>query len=285
MRRKWSVRCERLTRHLNWCATISNVNLAASMNGTSPSQLFSVAVLSPEGDLLATHGRFGLENPEDHGFFQRALRSDQLTLSLPVETEEGTFLYFARGMGSDEASGVIALAVHAGYFVSGYDSTTLGEQGVLGLTGEDDHFRVRRTGEEISVGAPLGIVASEISDVEERSLAPLIEHPWDQTERYTVVRELFEFPLSIVIGLSRTEQLAPARATAREYYWRAALASALLILTVGVLGRLSWRLQKARNHGRTGAARSKSRILGLPRQPDQPAQPSLLQPYADPIHA
>lgn len=211
-----------------------------------PSLLFSVAVLNATGDLLATHGQFGLENPDDHSFFQQALHSDELTLSQPVKTNEGTFLYFARGMTEGETSRVIALAVHAGYFVSGYDSATLGEQGVLGLTGEDDHFRVRRTGDEISAGAPLGIVATEASEVDDKSLAPLLEHPWDQTERYTVVRELFEFPLSIVVGLSRAEQLAPARTTAREYYWRAALASALLVLTVGVLGRLSWRLQKAR---------------------------------------
>ncbi|WP_245573453.1 putative bifunctional diguanylate cyclase/phosphodiesterase [Marinimicrobium agarilyticum] len=222
------------------------INALNERNLLPPSLLFSVAVLSPRGEILATHGRFGLEHPEEHDFFQRARRTDQLTLSQPVETPEGPFLYFARGMTENQTSEVIVLAVHAGYFVSGYDRATLGEQGVLGITGEDDHFRVRRTGEEISVGAPLGIVATAVPENDEQSFAPLIEHPRDQIERYTVVRALFDFPVSVVVGLSRAEQLAPARATAHEYYWRAGLASALLILTIGILGRLSWRLQKAR---------------------------------------
>lgn len=211
-----------------------------------PSLLFSVAVFDAQGQPLATHGRFGLEAPETHDFFQRALSSDQLTVSHPVETDLGPFLYFARGLAGDQASGVVGLAVHAGYFVSGYEQTTLGNQGVLGLVGEDRRFRVRRTGDTITVGASLGEVGTRVPKVEEPTLAPLIKHPWDGIERYTVVRELFDFPLSIVVGLSRHEQLTPARATAREYYWRAGLASILLIITVSILGVLSWRLQRTR---------------------------------------
>ncbi|WP_198411342.1 putative bifunctional diguanylate cyclase/phosphodiesterase [Marinimicrobium alkaliphilum] len=213
-----------------------------------PSLLFSVAVLSPEGNLLATHGRFGLERAEERAFFQRALRTQQLTLSRPIDTDVGAFLYFARGMTDEQGrdSGVVTLAVHAEYFVSGYDSATLGEAGLLGLAGDDDNFRVYRTGDKIGVGTSLGVVAREASGVTDSSPAPLVRHPWDQVERYTVVRELFEFPLSVVIGLSHAEQLAPARATVREYYWRAVFASGLLIGIAGILGFLSWRLQKER---------------------------------------
>ena len=214
-----------------------------------PSLLFSIAVFDAEGQKLASHGRFALEHPQTHGFFQQALESpDQLTLSRPLETDEGPFLYFARRFTDErgKAQGVVVLAVRAGYFVSGYDRATLGDQGVLGLAGEDDYFRIRRTGEEISAGTSLGEVASLASGTDEPSLAPLIHHPWDQTDRYTVVRELFEFPLSVVIGLSRAEQLAPAQATARHFHWRAAIASLALLIIASVLGHLSWRLQKAR---------------------------------------
>jgi len=213
-----------------------------------PSLLFSVAVLSAEGELLASHGRFGLDHPEGHDFFQRTLRSRQLTLSPPIETDEGTFLYFARGMTNAQGlgTGVITLAVQADYFVSGYDRASLGDQGLLGLAGDDENFRVYRTGDTTNVGTSLGVVAREAIGVVDSAPAPLVRHPWDQIERYTVVRELFEFPVSVVIGLSRSEQLAPARAITRDYYWRAALASALLISIAGVLGTLSWRLQKER---------------------------------------
>lgn len=220
----------------------------SEQNLLPPSLLFSVAVLSPDGEPMAVHGRFELDHPESRDFFQRALGADQLTLSRPIATEAGAFLYFARGMtdAQGQGSAVVALAVHADYFVSGYDNATLGDQGLLGLAGEDEQFRVHRTGDEVSVGTPLGAVARSVAAVAASSGAPLIHHPWDQVQRYTVVRELFDFPLSVVIGLSRAEQLAPARAITREYYWRAALSSALMISIAGILGFLSWRLQKER---------------------------------------
>ncbi|TFH88763.1 EAL domain-containing protein [Billgrantia azerbaijanica] len=69
---------------------------------------------------------------------------------------------------------------------------------------------------------------------------------WDDVRRYTVARELYEFPLAIVVGLSEAESLAPLAALERTYLRRAALASLLLIAVMGLLGRLSWQLQKAR---------------------------------------
>jgi len=213
-----------------------------------PSLLFSIAVLSPEGNLLATHGNFRLQHPEEHTFFQEALNASQMTFSRPIDTEAGTFLYFARGMASNQnqASGVVALAVHADYFVSGYDSATLGDMGALGLVARDNHFRVYRSGDAISTGLPMGNFVGELPKLENPSLAPLMYHPWDGVERYTVVRELFEFPLSVVVGLSHGEQLEPALTTKREYFWRAALASLGLMGVAAILGFLSWRLQRTR---------------------------------------
>ncbi len=213
-----------------------------------PSLLFSIAVLSPEGNLLATHGNFRLQHPEEHTFFQEALNANQLTLSRPIDTDAGTFLYFARGVGSNQnqASGVVALAVHADYFVSGYDNTTLGDMGALGLVASDNHFRVYRSGDAISTGLPMDNFVEELPKLEDPSLAPLMYHPWDGVERYTVIRELFEFPLSVVVGLSHREQLEPALTTKREYFWRAALASAGLVGVAAILGFLSWRLQRTR---------------------------------------
>ncbi|BBI50323.1 hypothetical protein HORIV_27440 [Vreelandella olivaria] len=64
-------------------------------------------------------------------------------------------------------------------------------------------------------------------------------------ERYTLVRQLYDFPLSIVVGLSAQEQLAAAQQLARKYWQRAAWTSGLLLIILAMLARLSWQLQRA----------------------------------------
>ncbi|WP_413770238.1 hypothetical protein, partial [Vibrio vulnificus] len=49
-------------------------------------------------------------------------------------------------------SGIARVEVDAAYFVSSYDASKLGDQGVLGLLGTDGIFRVRRTGEAVLAG-------------------------------------------------------------------------------------------------------------------------------------
>ncbi|RCV90272.1 EAL domain-containing protein [Billgrantia montanilacus] len=72
-------------------------------------------------------------------------------------------------------------------------------------------------------------------------------NPWDETRRYTVTRELFEFPVAIVVGLSEAERLAEAEQSEQTYLWYATLASLLLLAILSLLGRLSWRLQRTQS--------------------------------------
>lgn len=211
-----------------------------------PSLLFSVAVLGLDGKLLATHGRHDLPSAEENAFFQRALYSSQITVSQPIETDQGTFLYFALAATQGRDDYVVVLSAPASYFVSSYDTATLGAQGLLGLVGDDNRFRIRRTAEHLSSGTLLGDIPSRAAAHQDDSTAPLLAHPWDQTERYTVVRELYDFPLTIVVGLSKAEHLASARETIRNYYGGAILASTLLLISVSFLGRMSWRLHSIR---------------------------------------
>ncbi|MDQ3026285.1 MAG: EAL domain-containing protein [Pseudomonadota bacterium] len=64
--------------------------------------------------------------------------------------------------------------------------------------------------------------------------------------RYSTVRPLFDYPVAVIVGLSVEEQLAPTRAAMRLDLWRAAAGSLVLILVLGVLGRMSWQLAGAR---------------------------------------
>lgn len=141
-------------------------------------------------------------------------------------------------------SGWVVIAVDANYFVSSYEVGSLGQQGMLALVGADGIVRVRRTGDTIHSGELMDIGVWKSSTLDAVS-APFLTH-WQGVERYTLVRELYDFPLSIVVGLSAQEQLAAAHQLARKYWQRAGWTSGLLLIILAILGRLSWQLQRER---------------------------------------
>ena len=222
-----------------------------------PELIFTVNITDARGDVIAdthsasTHSASG-ENVAAQDFFQHAREreEDGMVIGAP-RREQGADewrLTFSRRIADagQPFAGVVTVSAHAGYFVSIYEAAVLGEHGVLGLVGSDGVFRVRRTGEAITAGTTLDYNALVAGGAADDAPAAVVHNPWDNTRRYTVARKLYEFPLAIVVALSEAEQLAPAERIARTYLWRAALVSLLLITVVGLLGRLSWQLQRAR---------------------------------------
>jgi len=59
-------------------------------------------------------------------------------------------------------------------------------------------------------------------------------------------RRLFDFPLTIVVGLSEDEQLAEVHRKMRAYLLRASVGSVLLLLLFAMLCRMSWQLAQAK---------------------------------------
>jgi len=215
-----------------------------------PELLFTVNVADARGDVIAGSYPASGENVAALDYFQRARAEDGMVIGAPRH-EQGADewrLTFSRRIADagQRFAGVVTVSVHAGYFVSVYEAAVLGEHGVLGLVGTDGVFRVLRTGEAITAGTELDYNALVPKGAADDAPAAVMLNPWDSTRRYTVARKLYEFPLAIVVALSEAEQLAPAERIARTYMWRAALASLLLVTVVGLLGRLSWQLQRAR---------------------------------------
>ena len=58
---------------------------------------------------------------------------------------------------------------------------------------------------------------------------------WDHVRRYTSARELFDFPLAVIVGLSESEQLAAADARVNTYLRRAAGAIVSVIASLAGL--------------------------------------------------
>jgi diguanylate cyclase (GGDEF)-like protein len=213
-----------------------------------PDFLFVVSIADTDGVIIdSTAGRTSESAWSRNTSRQRADPYSILVGQLPMGATGDQKLRFSRGFADAAGAfeGVVIVAVDADYFVSGYETAKLGDQGVLGLVGTDGVIRVRRTGDTVLSGDVVdfgSLVASDASD----SDAPPVVNSWDNVRRWTSAREIHGFPLAVVIGLSVAEQLAAVRRSERIDFEWAAVASLVVILTTFVLGRMGWQLSQAR---------------------------------------
>jgi len=213
-----------------------------------PELLFTIIITDASGNVIASTPPSSLDDVADHEFFLAARENDRMIIGLPRQVGDEWQLEFSRRITSQDGqfAGVVAVSVHAGYFVSGYEPEVMGKHGVLGVVGTDGIFRARRTGEKVFAGTPTDYGALITDGPYNDAAATLQTNVWDGKSRYTLARELFDFPLAIVVGLSKEEQLTAIERLIRSYKIRAAAASLVLIIIMVLLGRLSWQLQRAR---------------------------------------
>ena len=215
-----------------------------------PEFIFTVSIADATENIIASNGEAAGTGAVPADLLQRARDSEGMVVGLPYRASAGGEfrLPFARRLGAvgEAFRGIVMVTTHAGYFVSGYEPDTLGEQGVLALVGNDGVFRARRSGDQLVAGERIDY-ASWMSADETGEAAPMVEvNPWDGVRRYTLARELYGFPIALVVGLSTREQLATAALLKRSYLWRAGGASLLVLAVIALLGGLSWQLQNTR---------------------------------------
>jgi diguanylate cyclase (GGDEF)-like protein len=76
--------------------------------------------------------------------------------------------------------------------------------------------------------------------------APVTVSRWDGVRRWTNARELYGFPIAVLVGLSVDEQMAAAHSQMRVTLSWAAVGSLLVVILTGLLGRMSWQLVQGR---------------------------------------
>jgi diguanylate cyclase (GGDEF)-like protein len=214
-----------------------------------PNLLFAVSIADSKGDILVSTRPSAMTNVADKDFFQRQRQADVLSVGLPRQSPgSGEWIQqFSRRLNSTKGTfaGIVMVSVDAAYFVSGYESSKLGEHGMLGMLGTDGIFRVMRSGETVSAGDMLDYAALVPADAAEVATT-LSTSAWDGVRRYTSASAIYDFPLAVIVGLSEDEQLAGSRQDMYAYLWRASVGSFLLILTLAVLGRMSMQLALSR---------------------------------------
>ena len=217
-------------------------------HGLLPSDLVFVVSVSDAAGLIVDSTRpLHHENVANEDYFLQQRGDDSFFIG-QIGRNAGAVEHFSRRLNSPTGAfdGIVVVAVDAAYFVSGYETATLGEDGLLGLLDDDGIFRVRRTGDKVTYGE----IADHAAMIEatHTGAAQLVmpDNGTKQVRRWVQARELYGFPVAAVVGLGVDEQLAGAARDTRTYVWRAAFASLLVVTLSALLGRLSWQLVQSR---------------------------------------
>jgi len=212
-----------------------------------PSELlFVVSIADAHGDIVASTRATGMTNIAGQEYFRTLRQSDIFAVNRPLPGAEQ--LQFGRRLNAADGSfaGVVTISVDAAYFVSGYDASQFGKRGVMGLMGTDGVFRVKRTGDSVSVGEVAEYTSAAPATGEDDSAIPVALFSWDGMRRYTSTRKLYGFPLTIIVGLSEQEQLAGYHRSVRGFVTTALLRGVVAMLFAALLTRMSWQLSKSR---------------------------------------
>jgi diguanylate cyclase (GGDEF)-like protein len=228
-----------------------------------PDLLFMVSVSDAAGVIVDSTRPLHQESVAGQDYFLGQRRGDAFFVGQvrPAAGADAQVQFSRRLNGPGGVfDGIVIVAVDAAYFVSGYETATLGEEGVLGLLGSDGFFRVRRTGERVSFGEAAdytAVIAASNLDAETpvRSIDGA-----EKVRRWVRARELYGFPLAVVVGLGVDEQLAGAVRDTRQYIWRAAWASVLIMVLTALLGGMSGQLVQSRLREREASLAHSQRV-------------------------
>lgn len=214
-----------------------------------PDLLFTVSIADRRGTIIDSTAALPQAGVAERDYFRAQRDSDAFFVGRPPKgAADETNLQFSRRLNAADGSfdGAVIVMVGAGYFVSGYETAKLGERGVLAIVGTDGIVRVRRSGEAQFAGDAVNYSTAISTVAAVDSEAAISANSWDGVKRWTSARELYGFPLAILVGLSVEEQLAGAQREAGTYWWRASAGSLLVIVLTGLLGRMSWQLAQSR---------------------------------------
>ncbi len=220
--------------------------LELKAGGLLPAELiFVVSITDRHGDVVASTQANGRINIAEQDNFKMARQSDVLAVNRPLPGS--VELQFSRRLMAPDGSfsGVVSVTVDATYFVSGYEKSLLGEQGVIGMMGTDGVFRARRTGDVVSVGDSVDYPSMAPGADDDESLPQVLVSSWDGVRRYTSARKLYDFPMTVIAGLSEQEQLAEYHRHVQVYLWWASVSSALLMLFAVLLARMRYQLDQS----------------------------------------
>jgi diguanylate cyclase (GGDEF)-like protein len=213
-----------------------------------PDLLFTVSIADAKGAIVESTRPTAVISVAEEDVYRKQRDNEAFFVGqLPQGPTGDAKLQFSRRLTDPNGAfeGVVIVAVDADFFVSGYEPAKLGEHGVLGLLGTDGVFRVRRSGDTVLSGGAIDYAAA-VAGADAETDAPVTVSRWDGVRRWTNARELYGFPIAVLVGLSVDEQMAAAHSQMRVTLSWAAVGSLLVVILTGLLGRMSWQIVQGR---------------------------------------
>lgn len=212
--------------------------------------VFQMAITNSRGEVVASTRPATPFNVARQPYFLAQLHGDRLFIGQTTANRETNApeIIFSRRLSTATGrfAGIVTLAVDPSYFTSSYDLQAMGKQGFLGLAGSDGVMRVQQSGDDVSWG---GIVPRGLDNAD--ATEEISIEPWDHgVERFTNVRALHGFPLAVIVGLSRHEQLARYRHDRLVYIGQTVAGSLLLVVLATILSLKSRELSQSRARAR-----------------------------------
>jgi len=215
-------------------------------HGLLPSGLvFIVSIADAQGNLVASNPRSRSISVANESYFQFHREERTATTYVAQTMRDGAnqdwHLHFTRRLEDADGrfAGIAIVEVDPAYFTSAYERARQGERGMLGLVGADGVVRSLRIGDKVSWG----------QQIDQRMMARndmAVASPWDGVQRYTAMRPLHGYSLSVFAGLCEAEQMAAFRKLREEHIWEAVIASGLLLSVAAMAWLWSWQGAKAR---------------------------------------
>jgi len=214
-----------------------------------PALVFVVGIADASGRIIASNPASEPVSVASEEYFQyhqqRRTSSTYIAQAMRDQANKDWHLHFTRRLNTPEGefAGVVVVEVDPGYFTSGYERSRLGERGVLGLVGADGVARVLRVGEQVSWGQRVGTLPGEATAAGRAAASA-----WDGVRRYTALRALPRYQLSVLVGLSEEEQMAPAYGKRGERLLEAGAATMAVLLVAALAWFWTWQGARARRH-------------------------------------
>jgi diguanylate cyclase (GGDEF)-like protein/PAS domain S-box-containing protein len=215
-----------------------------------PGLVFQVAIADRDGQIVDSNPAMPGQDVSREAYFAVHVNGDS---SAPFvshtngdSAKSEPHLHFTRRLddASGRFSGVAIVEVDPAYFTSSYERSRAGELGLLALVGSDGVARAVRIGDKVSWGQAIALEGLKEEAQEPQPTSP------DGVERYAGARRLNGFPLTAVVGLARSEQMAQYEQHYGTYLVAATAASSLLVAVVAMVSAWSWQVAKARRRQR-----------------------------------
>ena len=230
------------------------------------SMLFAITVINEQGIIVASNAANTSNDQSRTAYFQyfkeQRRIGDFLYAAQEMSPRSEMVMTFARRMSRADGAfaGVVTVTVDTNYLTSWYDTSSLGERGVIGIADSTTgQLIVTRTGEKLTWSDPAAPDMHRRIQVG-RDTVELIDNPWDGERRFMIVEKLTRYPFAIFIGLSAQEHAAAFEQIRRSQLLKAMAVSAVLCLFGFILYRMGLSQYRIRRAQQTYHAASEASL-------------------------